>query len=148
MNKDVKSIVEVAGIVAVILSLIFVGFELRQNTAATHAATMQALTDGSQEYLLLMASDSELSAIRIKAKSSPEQLTDIEADRYNSLRRSRWVRFQNAFSQYQRGTIGYDDWSYYEFLICSSPPEEWGDHRGGLTRKFVDFVDSCLLATN
>ena len=148
MNKDVKSIVEIAGIVAVVLSLIFVGFELRQNTAAVHAATMQALTDGSQEYLLLMASSPELTAIRMKARTSPEQLTEIEADRYNSLRRSRWVRFQNAFSQYQRGTIGYDDWSYYESLICISPPEEWEEHKGGLTRPFVEFVDSCLRSTN
>ncbi len=143
-SKNIRSLVEIAGVMAVVLSLVFVGYEIRQNTAAVQAATMQALTDGSQEYLMLLSSDSELTAIRMKARSSPELLTDIEADRYRSLRRSRWVRFQNAFSQYQRGTLGHDDWSFYEGFVCNAERSEWEDHKGGLTKSFVDFVEACM----
>ena len=96
-DEKLRTLLEGVGIVSLLLGLIFVGFELRQNTAAVQAATMQGLTDASQEYLLLLASDPELMALRRKGRRTPDQLSEIEADQYRLLIRTRWLRFQNAF---------------------------------------------------
>ncbi len=142
-NRKVTTLIEIAGATTVILSLIFVGYELRQNTAAVQAATLQALTDGAQQYLHLLASNPELAAIRLKTRNS-EELTDIEAERWRQLRRARWTRFQNAFSQFRRGTLDQEDWSYYEGFICDADPDEWDDHKAAMIDSFVHFVDTCL----
>jgi len=41
----------------------FVGLELRQNTAAVEAATLQSLTDASVDYVNILASDPDLTRI-------------------------------------------------------------------------------------
>lgn len=41
-----KALIEMAGAGAVLTGLIFVGFELNQNTEAVLAATLQSVTDG------------------------------------------------------------------------------------------------------
>lgn len=38
-------IAEIVGVVAIVLSLLFVGVQLRQNTLATRAASHHAITD-------------------------------------------------------------------------------------------------------
>lgn len=58
-----KALVELVSACAVLVGLIFVGFELKQNTEAVEAATLQGITDASQDYLLLMAAEPELSRI-------------------------------------------------------------------------------------
>ena len=54
-SGQAKRIAEIAAAVGVILSLVFVGVEIRQNTAAVRAQTRQQLTDSSSEFLLSLA---------------------------------------------------------------------------------------------
>jgi len=44
-SDKIKLVVETSGALAVLLGLVFVGLELRQNTYAVEAATFQSLTD-------------------------------------------------------------------------------------------------------
>ncbi len=44
-----KDVVEIVGIAAIVVSLIFVGLEVRQSAAATRGATQQALADAARE---------------------------------------------------------------------------------------------------
>ena len=52
--------------VGVLLGIIFVAVEVRQNTAATLSGTLQSLTDNSTEGLRSYAANAELARIRIK----------------------------------------------------------------------------------
>ncbi len=142
-DEKLRTLLEGVGILSLLLGLIFVGFELRQNTAAVQAATMQGLTDASQEYLLLLASDRELLALYRKGRQAPDQLSEIEADQFRLLTRTRWLRFQNAFLQYRRGTMGDEDWAFYESLFCRNPESSWQDHRNALSKPFVQHVEAC-----
>jgi len=142
-DEKLRTFLEGLGIVSLLLGLIFVGFELRQNTAAVQAATMQGLTDASQEYLLLLASDRELMQLHHKGRQDPDQLSEIEAAQFILLSRTRWLRFQNAFLQYRRGTMGDEDWAFYESLFCRNPQSGWQDHRSALSKPFVQHVEAC-----
>jgi len=54
-----RALIELAGAGAVLLGLIFVGYEPRQNTAAVQAATLQSMVDLSTNALLDAATNSE-----------------------------------------------------------------------------------------
>jgi len=156
-SANVKSLVELAGAIAVLLGLIFVGLELRQNTAAVEASTLQSLTDASVDYVTLLAVDADLNRIWQKASISPEQLTEEESSRLHFLIRGQWLRFQNTFLHWQRGTLSDEDWALYEGYICrvGTPGSEinrgaddirvatWNAHKPVLLNKFVEFVESC-----
>ena len=132
------------GIGAVLVGLIFVGLELRQNTAAIQAATMQGLSDASQEYLLLLGSDAELARIVRTGRNAPDQLNEKEALQFFYLTRTQWIRFQNAYLQYRRGTMGDEDWAFYDSLICGSGHVAWQDHRTALSKSFVNYAEACF----
>ena len=141
--RNLRSVIEAAGAGAVLLGLIFVGLELKQNTAAMQAATVQGLYDSSQEHMLLLASNPELLEIQLNGATNPDQLSDTEALQYFFLMRVRWVRYQNAFLQYQRGTMGEEDWETYKGLICRRARPAWPVHKHAMSSQFVEFVEEC-----
>jgi hypothetical protein len=62
-TEKLRGLLELAGAGAVLLGLVFVGLELRQNTEAVETASLQNQTDASTDFLLLIASDIELARI-------------------------------------------------------------------------------------
>ena len=141
-DRNRKTIVEAAGAVAVLLGLVFVGLEVKQNTAAMQAATIQGLADSSQEHLLLLASNPELLEIQQKAVTDPDQLSETEARQFFLIERTRWLRSHVAFQQFRRGTLGVDDWQPYERLLCRRQLSSWQQHKSVFSNQFVEFVES------
>lgn len=156
-NKlEVKSIVELIGAAAVLIGLIFVGLELRQNTAAVEAATLQNLTDASVDWIVRIVEDPELTRIFMSPPGARDSLTAVEAQRLHLLIRAQWLRFQNAYLQWQRGTLSDEDWSLYEGFVCTVDNVAaenqtasgwrvvtWDEHREILLTPFVEFVERC-----
>ncbi len=141
---------ELVGSGAVLVGLIFVGLELRQNTAAMEAASLQNQTDASTNFLTLVASDADLTRIWIEGQEDLSNLDQTDAFRYFLLTRARWLRMQNAYLQWRRSMLTDDDWNYYEGLICDPAATggrqfvaTWSDHRTALAGDFVAFVDKC-----
>ena len=163
-DNKMKVFVELAAAAAVLVGLIFVGLELRQNTAAVEAATLQDLTDASVDYVNLLAADPNLTRIWLTGASHPEDLTEIEAGQLHFLIRGQWLRFHNAFLQWQRGTLSDQDWALYEGYICRTDNTTegfetllkaehirnttWHEHKGVLLSHFVEFVETCWADKN
>lgn len=151
--RNLNSLMELLGGLAVLIGLIFVGFELKQNTEAVQASTLQNLTDESQEYLLLLAEDEDLNRIfRQAVTEGADSLNESDASRLVFLYRAQWIRMQNAFLQWQRGTLDDEDWAFYRGVICRKEGDSgspslrgttWADHREALTARFVAFVEGC-----
>lgn len=149
-SKNLRGLLDLAGAAAVLIGLVFVGLELRQNTEAVEAASLQNQTDASTEFLLLIASDVELARIWLESSKDPNQLSEIDSVRYFLLSRTRWLRMQNAYLQWRRGTLNDDDWSFYENLICKANNDgvvrfmpTWDEHQFALRENFVEFVENC-----
>ena len=159
-NKNMKFLVELAGAGAVLVGLIFVGLELRQNTAAVEASTLQNLTDGSNQFLTLLAFDPDMTRILLLGGTDLDQLTELESAQLHLLIRGQWFRFQNTFLQWQRGTLSDEDWGVYESFVCRKTGEglnstaehvrftTWDDHRPVLLSQFVEFVENCWSENN
>ena len=146
-KSNLKTLLEASGGIAVLLGLIFVGLELRQNTAAVQAATFQDLTHVSSDFLLAVASDPEVSVIYRTGRQDPSLLSPDERERYYLIQQAFWLRMQNAFMQWQRGTLIDEDWFVYQSVICGSatapgPENHWRNERA-LTASFKEFLGSC-----
>lgn len=153
-SGKLRALVELIAAVAVLVGLIFVGLELRQNTDAVQAATLQSQTDASTEFLQLIAADADLARIFLQARKDESQLNELDSFRNNMMVRARWVRMHNAYLQWQRGTLSEDDWTTIESRICGSNSNgpapyssTWDDHRNTLSDHFVNFVEDCWNAS-
>jgi len=148
-SDKIRLVVETSGAIAVLMGLVFVGLELRQNTHAVEAATFQSLTDASNDFIMTIASDAELNRIYTSGLADASSLNSDEYQRFYMTLRSFWVRMQNVYSQWQRGTLSDDDWRLYQAVICIDQNDQAGmkatfdEHRMILSDEFQQFVDLC-----
>ncbi len=148
---NLKTFIELGGGGAILVGLIFVGLELRQNTAAVETATMQSLTDMSAQYLMLIGSSPDLNRLYIKAAKGLGELEEAEALQLYHLTLSQWIRFQSAFLHWQRGTMSDQDWVVYKNFICSKSTAikhqirvaSWDSYKSILVDPFAEFVEAC-----
>jgi len=142
-----STILEVVSAAAVVLSLIYVAIEIRRNTEAVQSATYQQLVAASDEFLLVLAQDPELTDIWIRGDEDPSLLNDIEAQRYWWIVRTYLRNMEHAFRQHERGLLGDLEWDLYASMICKPWPQgrrlSWVSHSPTLSPDFVSFVESC-----
>ena len=140
---------EIAAAITVVVSLIYVGRQVEDNTAAIRSSTMQAVANSSDIALQNQAADEDLLRIRMIGNADVSALTELEAARYMAFNRGQWLRMQNIYAQQQLGVLDDGFWYTYSRIICDiySPPgirATWSDHSGVLEPNFVKFVESCV----
>ena len=145
--SELAQMAEIVGAAAVVVSLLYVGIEVRRNTAATQAATYQEVVQASNEFLLALAGDPELAEIVQKAETDPGKLTDLEGRRYFAYQRVFWRNMDNAFVQHQRGVLADPEWGVYSGIACNvrtgAASWSWSFHSGDLSPDFVRLMDKC-----
>jgi len=105
---------------AVVLSLIFVGMELRQNTLAERAQTRQELANSSRELLLTIAENPTLSRAYAAMYGAMGGFQDSTLSAVDSLQ-GRFVMFanlrnlENVWLQSQSGVVDEDVLETYAF---------------------------------
>ena len=112
MDTTRATIPQILSAVAVGLSLIFVGLEIRQNTAAQRAETRQALTDASRELSLAISSSRELTRVWY-ARWHPELddgrlgalLTRPDSLQALSIMHANLLNLENVFLQALEGVV-------------------------------------------
>lgn len=99
--------IDVLGAVGVIASLIFVGFEVRQNTAAVRGATYQAIADSSLQHVQWWANNEKLLQFEVRIRD--EALSDEFTGDENLLIRAGIVmtirRMENIYVQVREGLV-------------------------------------------
>ena len=108
MSNERKSSIsrgaEFVAAASVVLSLIFVGLEIRQNTAAVRAQTRQDLTTTSAEFLMGMAT-SDIGDLWFRWAAGE----DISASEWNRLRLAVITGVRNLENVYLQSTEGVID---------------------------------------
>lgn len=127
-GKDLR---ETLGVLAVVASLVFVGFEIRQNTAVARGQARQELAALNQEWLILQSTDSTFNDIYrrfwIVADTS---LTDSELARATWGMRLNLRRMENVYFQYREGLVDVSALQSYGFQAVSTMFK---------TPRFIDF---------
>ena len=142
-----RDIFEAVGFLAVVSSIIFLAFEIRQNTQAMQAAGIQDATNVARQQLLTVVTDSEVHRIEMLGHENPDQLTPEELRRYVYLNRSFWLGMQGLFRQRSLGVLPEAEWNVMSGVICrelANPGVQsgWPIQRNRLIPEFVAFVDA------
>ena len=97
-----KDLIEIVTAFAIIVSLVFVGLEIRQNTNAVRSTVAQSISEQSYDAIVLMIENGELRA----ALSAIEGESPDEKKRLLFLYYGALVRIQlNRYTQIQLGVI-------------------------------------------
>ena len=141
---------EFLGGVAVIVSLVYLAAQIRQNTNSLRASTFQAATDSVTEFTALLGSDPELSRIYSSGLLGVEALSEHDRVQFYFLFVTIVRRLESAFFQREAGIIDEQQWAGFKQLasiLLNSPGgrEEWKRSGQSFTKGFQDFVEALQV---
>ena len=99
-----KAIRETLTAAGVVLSLLFVGLELRQNTLAVRATALNDLASGSRDYFLAVSADRDLVAATVSFMAD-EELDRVDTARVEMTLMAILRNLENVFLQVRTGVV-------------------------------------------
>lgn len=106
----IEGIASVAGAVGVIISIIFLIYEVRHNARAIEGATVQSLMSHEQEVFSILSENAELMT---KGGADPASLTEVEVYRYERGVGTHMSLIYSAHMQLKRGLVEDEVWDVY-----------------------------------
>ena len=130
---------------SVILSLVFVGLEIRQNTLAVRSSTLQALSDSHRDLVLesLLSEDHSALISRTFLGETSESFTDHENTRLMGYYTVYIAHLHNTYLQREAGVIDDEVFEAYGWsgpIIRTTHFDEWSEQAlSTVTPAFADF---------
>ncbi len=136
-----RTIAEIVAAIGVILSLVFVGVEIRQNTSSIRAQTRQQLSDASAEFNLALAT-TDLGVLWSRFANG-DSLTDAEMARVGPALVTAVRNMENVYLQTIEGVIDESALVSYgwkgSIMYGSKPFGTWlAANRDRFNREFVE----------
>ena len=103
--KRIAIIVEILGGIAILISLIFVGIQLKENTKATRSSTATATIGTMTDWYVTMGTNAEASSGFWKFLSNPESMKKDEQLQHIYVLHGLLLTFQNSYYLAQEGTL-------------------------------------------
>ena len=147
--QTAADIAEVIGGVAVVVSLVYLAYEVRQNTRAIRGATLDSITSHMKSELKWSG---EMAHIWKKVFRAPDTLTFEESWELGEWTNAALTARQNEFHQFRHGLLDQEVWEASEniirLLMCIDWVQSWWNEHGrnDKTAEFVALVDR-LAAT-
>lgn len=113
-------VAEIVGAAAIVISLIFVGLEIRGNTQASQAATFQASVAYDIELLLGQGRDADTARAYIAWLNDPDSISGGERAQAGLLSAATVRHMENLYLQHEAGMLSDEAWSAREQYIRSA----------------------------
>ena len=148
MNQRWSALRDVVGFTGVVMSLLFVGWEIRQNTQVARAQTRVDLTALNNDFLDRVGSDADFAELWRRAWSEGEELTEAQDFRVELVMLQYLRLLENVHLQHQEGLIDRDALGSYgffgfreQFMAHSRFPTIWQPRRVSFDPHFVSFLE-------
>jgi hypothetical protein len=144
-SGKIRTIVEISSAGAVLLGLVFVGMELRQNTSVVSAQAIHDLNESANSAMLLLAQDAALADLTLRGNGHPQALNDAERQQYNAWVRAVFNIHESAWMYNKKGLIDDDDFLGWKTSICKNLQRQglkefWNANRGSWPKEFQEDV--------
>jgi hypothetical protein len=122
---SLKGKLELVGILAVVLSLLLVAYEIRQSTDTAAAQAVFELNESGRESLFLLATDTELAGLLMLAADNLDALSREQRIRFRAWVFALLNLYESAWNHHQRGVISDEDLEGWRSDYCSTFDNDW-----------------------
>ena len=143
---------EFLGGIAVIVSLIYLALQIRQNTKTIRGSTLQQNTDFWGDLFLRLAQPDLANVYSTGMKGSAD-ISPITFTQFNCLARSMFLGFENQYFQYRNGILDPESYLGYERIIAAQILAfrgfriYWEQNRSYYSPSFVSHIDNIIERT-
>lgn len=146
---ELANIAEIIGAVAIIISLIYVGLQVNDNTAAVRSAASNDASVAMQTWYLEMGSNRQSADMWFNAMTSPKPLQTNDEFQFMMMMHACLLGMQNSFLLAEEGTL---DAEFRESVTTAlvavkdlpGMARYWRQRRGFFNSGFAEYVDGLL----
>ena len=114
MNWEaITAIGQLIGAIAVLITLIYLAIQMKQNTSAVATSTYESTMTGFNDINIVVASTPELASIINRGCMNNDELTEIETVQFNFILRCYANQWWKLYKLYDRGSLGKSEWSIF-----------------------------------
>jgi hypothetical protein len=140
------NIAEIVGAVAIIISLVYVSIQVRDNTSAIRSAATNDAATAMQSWYMTIGSSEQTSTIFYQGVTDPDSLNREQMFQFIMITHAAFLGFQNGFALAKQGTLDPEirDSITNTLLATKDQPgyKLYWRQRGPLfNRSFREFVD-------
>lgn len=151
--KDIASIAEVIGAIAIFISLIYVGIQVNDSTRAVRSATANELAASLSALYAEVGIDPKASQVMLDGFAKPESLSREETAQFVYMVHGLFLQYQAAYYLSQEGTLDEElrESVTNTLLGLRDLPGllfYWGQRRDLFKPSFREHVDSLLSSGN
>ncbi len=149
-SVGLHTITELVGLAAVILTLVFVGFELRQNTRAVESSATQEVHANFASWYASLQSDPELLMITVKGMQDYGALDVREKGQFIAVFMVFTSNCQTAFYKWRDGLLDEELWNGWRqlslnFFSTNGGKDFWDERSYMFGAGFRDFVNREII---
>ena len=151
--EKVHQIGELCAAVAVVVSLIFVGYEVRQNSVRQMQATTQTVVSSYSAQLNMISTDPELACFYSKATWDLSDLDGVRGFRFSAWMLATNRIIEDVYFQQLQGSVEPEIWAAIErslrFIVAPFPGfREWYERFGvTLSDEFRAYMEELFAQT-
>jgi hypothetical protein len=149
--ENLGNIGEFVGALAVVISLVYLAVQIRQNTRAVRSASHQTLVSTEQAIQASISDNPEVARIVVQANKDFDALNEEDRVRFLMLASRYFSTFENIYYQYSRGLLDEDLWQPWlegmSFLVQQPGLQRyWEAFKFGFAEPFRELIDKQLQA--
>jgi len=144
---------DIAASIAVIISLVYVGIQVKDNSRAVRSAAIAGAIEAMQTFYLTLGNNRQASDLWLEVITSSEAKPTHDEFQFMMLIHSAFLAFQNAFMQVREGTL---DTELRESLgtavitVKDLPgfKRYWGQRKAFFQENFRQWVEMLITKDN
>ena len=144
---------EIIGTVAVVISLLFVGYSINHNTEVMQASSENILFERHTDLAIHFMVDPTLAELMFKQRTGDADLSEIEVVRWEKYELNMLDLWALAHSRYQRQLLSEDQWltwdRYFTHMFSNEAEaiseSRWKELRYGFDKDFWGHVGAVLF---
>ena len=149
--QDLGAIGDLVGGAAVVVTLIYLAIQIRQNTKVNASLIRQNFYDSTQQQILHAVESPDFNALIYRSWSTDDILTGPEQTQIWRHMQGVLMGYQGAFEQYKSGALPEKDWALARLILRSfwlldgkAKNDAWESMRSGgfFNQDFLDEVES------
>ncbi len=144
--SDWANIADIVGAIALVCSLVYVGYELHLNTIETRAANIQAMAAHSQAFNLAVATNPDLTKI---LETPSEELTSAQVTQIRRFLATSLRGAETSYILYSKGMLDERYWrgkanEILLFLEDEAWQKQWSMGRDLFDPDFAEWLDRAI----
>jgi len=149
--EDLGNIGEFVAAVAVVISLVYLAVQIRQNTRSVRVASYQSWFDSYSTFSNTVLASPQLDELFHRGRLDPEKLTPEERRHFNGLVRRGFRLFENLYYQRLQGVIDehlYETWRAEWLRLAELPGIQlyWREEGAVFSEAFREEVEKLFAA--